>query len=117
MAYDQFGNWISGTQSAPTGDLPGSISGGLSGDGPPDAGLGDAGNVYVDLANDTFYYKTNTGWAALSGGDAGGSGQVGVVDPEGVVTAAVGSPYFNTDNASFWYKTSGSGDTGWTLIS
>lgn len=116
MAYDSFGNWISGVHMTPAGEFPGSVSGGLTGDGPPDSGLGDAGNVYVDLVNNTFYYKTDAGWILLTGGGTGGSGQVGVVDPEGVVTAEPGTPYFNSALATFWYKSSGSGNTGWAWL-
>lgn len=88
----------------------------MSGDGPPDASLGDAGNVYVDVLNNTFYFKTDSGWVLLTGGGAGGSGQVGVVDPEGVVTATAGTPYYNSADATFWYKAGGAGDTGWVQI-
>lgn len=52
---------------------------------------------------------------SLSGG-AGGGGEVGVVDPEGVVTAEPGTTYWNSANQTFWVKQSGSGDTGWVQL-
>lgn len=51
--------------------------------------------------------------AGTAGGGTGGAGIVGVVDPEGVVTAPPGTPYANTLLKSFWYKESGNGNTGW----
>ncbi len=50
------------------------------------------------------------------GGGTGGAGSVGVVDPEGVVTATPGTSYYNTANFTFWFKTSGSGSTGWQQV-
>lgn len=52
------------------------------------------------------------------GGGGGGSGTgqagiVGVVDPEGVVTANPGTTYTNTANQTLWIKESGNGTTGW----
>lgn len=47
------------------------------------------------------------------GGGTGGAGLVGVVDPEGVVSATPGTTYVNTDNGTLWVKQSGSGNTGW----
>lgn len=37
----------------------------------------------------------------------------GVGSPEGVVTAATGSLYTQTDNGQLWNKVSGAGNTGW----
>ena len=58
--------------------------------------------------------------ADSSGGGGGGggsgtgqSGIVGVVDPEGVVTATPGTLYTNTATSNVWVKRSGSGNTGW----
>jgi len=47
--------------------------------------------------------------------DLGGGGlfQLGVVDPEGVVTAVAGTGYVNTLLKKIWVKESGSGNTGW----
>ncbi len=39
----------------------------------------------------------------------------GVGTPEGAVTATVGSTYRNTSNGAFYTKTTGSGNTGWTV--
>lgn len=49
----------------------------------------------------------------VENGGGGTSGLVGVVNPEGVVTAEPGTTYYNTANATFWVKASGSGSTGW----
>lgn len=49
----------------------------------------------------------------VSGGGTGGAGMVGVVNPEGVVTATPGTNYTNTLLQSFWIKESGVGNTGW----
>lgn len=50
----------------------------------------------------------------IGGGGAGGL--VGAVNPEGVVTADPGTSYYNTANATFWYKATGSGNTGWVHL-
>jgi len=85
------------------------------------------------MACDTSTLLTNActyGYAGLSdrdlkiatlvllcdGGAGGGGGEGGSGDPEGVVTAAVGTTYVNTDDNSFWVKTSGTGNTGWTEL-
>lgn len=52
--------------------------------------------------------------SGLGGGGSGTTGLSGSGSPEGVVTAAVGTTYVRTDTGGFWYKTSGSGNTGWT---
>lgn len=51
-----------------------------------------------------------------AGGGSGSGGTVGVVNPEGVVTADPGASYYNTANSSFWIKSSGTGNTGWTEL-
>lgn len=51
-----------------------------------------------------------------AGGGSGTSGLVGIVDPEGSETAEPGATYFNTANATFWVKGSGSGNTGWVQL-
>lgn len=48
----------------------------------------------------------------VAGGGAVG-GLVGVVDPEGAVTASPGVSYANTALHTFWYKETGTGNTGW----
>lgn len=53
---------------------------------------------------------------ALIDGGGGGPGVTflfGVGSPEGVVTATQGVTYVRTDTSGFWYKVSGSGNTGW----
>ncbi len=51
--------------------------------------------------------------ASTGGGGGGGTGMVGVVDPEGVVTADPGTSYSNRVLKTFWYKETGTGNTGW----
>jgi hypothetical protein len=53
---------------------------------------------------------------AAAGGGTGGAGVVGVGSPEGVVTAPVGTAYFNSSTDSFWYKKTGAGSSGWVQI-
>lgn len=55
---------------------------------------------------------------ALNGGagGTGGAGSVGVVNPEGSVTGDEGDTYYNTANATFWVKGSGSGAVGWVQV-
>lgn len=53
---------------------------------------------------------------ALNGGEGSGSATPGVVNPEGSVTANPGQTYYNTDNSTFWVKSSGTGNTGWTEL-
>jgi hypothetical protein len=87
----------------------------LSGAGVPDNSLGNNGDVYVNTINGDIYTKSGGTWAITTGGTgpAGGSGAVGAVDPEGVVTAAAGTTYVNSVNHSFWLKEAGVGNTGW----
>lgn len=48
------------------------------------------------------------------GGGGGGSADLsGSGSPEGVVTASPGATYVRTDTSGFWYKVTGSGNTGW----
>ena len=42
-----------------------------------------------------------------------GAAQTGVVPPEGVVTAAVGEFYWDTNAKALWIKETGAGNTGW----
>jgi hypothetical protein len=87
------------------------------------------------MASPTFFTRghtptlTDSRWfilqrilgAVIDGGGGGGgggsgtgqSGIVGVVDPEGVVTATPGTTYLNTALETFWVKHSGNGNTGW----
>lgn len=65
--------------------------------------------------------KRIAGADSSGGGGGGGSGTgesgiVGVVDPEGVVTATPGTTYYNSADATFWVKHTGSGNTGWQQI-
>lgn len=77
-----------------------------------------------------------TGWSSASVGDylakgtddtlqmvsavTGGGASTGTGSPEGVVTAAVGAFYVQTDASTasdgVWYKQTGAGNTGWVQI-
>lgn len=53
----------------------------------------------------------------LVAGGGGGSGTLhGSGSPEGVVTANVGTLYFDETTPGLWGKTAGSGNTGWTQL-
>lgn len=51
-----------------------------------------------------------------SGGGGGGGGSVGVGSPEGVVTADPGTDYLDSTSNAYWYKKTGSGNTGWVNL-
>lgn len=73
--------------------------------------------VYDELQPDGTYvtrkiHPTNLGFVA--GGTGGGL--IGVISPEGAVTANPGTTYFNTADGSFWIKTTGTGNTGWLAL-
>jgi len=56
---------------------------------------------------------------ASSGGGGGGTGGAGIVgtgSPEGVQTAPVGTSYFDSSANAFYYKQTGSGNTGWVAL-
>jgi hypothetical protein len=67
---------------------------------------------------DKLYYYTGSAWAEFAQG--GSSTQTGSGSPEGVVTAAVGAFYIQTnaspDSDGVWYKKTGSGNTGWEQV-
>jgi len=53
------------------------------------------------------------------GGGGSGTGQSGIVgtgSPEGVVTATPGTSYFDSSANAFYYKQTGSGNTGWVPL-
>ncbi len=50
------------------------------------------------------------------GGGTGGAGLVGTGSPEGVVTATPGTSFYDTTGFAYYYKTSGSGNTGWQQV-
>jgi hypothetical protein len=90
--------------------------GGLSGTGAPSNSIGNVGDTYVDISTGQIYAKDVTNvWVIVSGsaGPAGGSGLVGVVDPNGFQTASPGTTYSNIANHSMWIKETGVGNTGW----
>jgi len=69
----------------------------------------------MSLAEANILVLLNAMSGAIAGG-VGGGGEVGASNPEGSVTAEPGTLYFNTANATFWVKASGSGDTGWQQL-
>lgn len=50
------------------------------------------------------------------GGGTGGAGIVGSGSPQGVVTSPPGTSYFDSSTNSFWYKRTGTGNTGWVEL-
>jgi hypothetical protein len=50
------------------------------------------------------------------GGGTGGPGIVDVGSPEGVITAPPGTSYLDSSTDNFWFKASGSGNTGWVEL-
>lgn len=108
---DAYGNYQAGLSPGPS--LPGSYGTLRHGSGAPDAGLGDDGDGYIDVANGDFYSKKTTGWELQSGVGGAAVTPTGVVDPEGVETAVVGTFYVNTADKTLWFKETGSGNTGW----
>lgn len=78
-------------------------------------GIGDTTPASLLTVGNGDLYEVNSSGSVvgLQGTDAGhyaGSG-----DPEGAQTAAVGSLYQRTSNGTLYQKTSGAGNTGWTL--
>lgn len=77
----------------------------------------DAAKCYVCIPRGMEFaaliYLAN---AFVAGGGGGSVTPPGVVNPEGVVTAAAGSTYYNTANSTFWEKTAGAGNTGWIQL-
>ena len=77
--------------------------------------LSNAGNKQgVIVASDSGYYFSTT---TSSQGTIGAFVRSGTGDPEGVVTANVGSVWLRTDGSTsttLYVKTSGTGNTGWT---
>lgn len=114
MALDVFGNWVPPIldeldPEPPTGGEP------LSGSGAPSDAIGNDGQLYVDEDTGDLYTKSGGTWILYSG-SGGAGGLVGVVDPEGVVTADPGTIYTNTANRTIWIKESGTGtNTGWFM--
>lgn len=49
------------------------------------------------------------------GSGTGGAGSIGVGSPEGVLTASPGTTY-GTAAGGFWYKVTGTGNTGWIQL-
>lgn len=112
MAQDQYGNFVGESEPAPAPN-PRSMRCCGSGVGAPDDADGNNGQTYVNLSNGDLYAKSNDAWQLVTG--SGGSSLVtlGVIEPEGAVTAVSGTAYLNTDLNTFWVKRSGSGNTGW----
>ena len=75
--------------------------------------------IFTPTTNDPFdcqeitLMKINANSTGGGGSGTGGAGIVGVGSPEGIVTATPGTSYFDTSTNSFWYKRTGSGNTGW----
>lgn len=68
-----------------------------------------------EQANKAIVYLLNR---IMVNGSIGGGGAVlyGSGSPEGVETADVGALYIDTDTYSFYFKQTGSGNTGWVAV-
>lgn len=85
--------------------------------------VGFLGETYVDQDAGQLYFKAsddgeNTGWV-LSADGGGGTTECfhGTGIPEGAQVGSVGNYYWRTSTASQYVKQSGSGNTGWILLS
>lgn len=89
------------------------------GHGVPVNGQGFNGNTYVDIDSGIFYSNSNGVWAPAAAGTGAGLTytQGAHLDPNGIVTGSVGDVYHSAPVAggdgSTWWKTVGTGNTGW----
>ena len=113
MAQDAFGNYVCEVETPPLAFLPSSMGGASSGNGPPDDNDGTPdGSLYVDWVGLNIYIKSG-GVYIIYTGPAGGSGEVCVGSPEGVITASPGTTCVDPVNHALWVKESGVGNVGW----
>jgi hypothetical protein len=49
-------------------------------------------------------------------GSGGGTNLSGSGSPEGSVVGTVGQGYVNTNNGNYWVKQTGTGNTGWVIV-
>lgn len=121
---DAYGNYVALPQGSPLITYP--VTAGtslLSGDGNPNTlGIvGGAGSLYVntDGSNTLWTTVNGTTWVQSSGGGGGGGPTllVGVVNPNGNVSAAQ-AIYLNTANQSVWMQPATvATNTGWIQTS
>lgn len=85
---------------------------------------GDHGDYYIDEDAPAIYEKQSNGsttdWAIVASTGGGGGTQEmfqGNGSPEGVQAAPVGNHWWDKANKGDWVKDSGSGNTGWLLLS
>lgn len=64
----------------------------------------------------TWYIEQRILGALVDGAGGGGGNETGSGSPEGVVTAAPGAGYVDTSNGDLWVKQTGTGNTGWVLV-
>jgi hypothetical protein len=91
----------------------------LAGHGVPDPSLGNNGDFYFNLDTAITYIKEGDVWNVVSGSttvSGGGGTVIGVVDPEGSVTAVASTIYWNSAGQTLWVKNAGSGNTGWIQV-
>lgn len=82
-----------------------------------DASSTAAASVTVLIPDNPAYANVGRWINIPVGGGSSGSGTYsGSGSPEGVITAAVGSTYWDITNQVFYVKNTGSGDTGWIDI-
>ena len=78
------------------------------------------GTWYFSDDGTGLYQKTTgtgpTGWTQVSGGTGGTANLSGTVDPNGSVTSDPGALYVNTSGSTIWFKSTGTGNTGWISV-
>jgi len=79
-------------------------------------GATDRGLIVYDDTLAAYYQWSGTGWLEFSSASSVSALYSGIGSPEGVVTAATPSIYFDLTNPAApiqYIKSSGSGNTGW----
>ena len=118
MPQDAYGNYVAGLDPLPTAAAG---SGGVGtvrwGSGAPDAGLGNNGDLYVNLSTGDVYEKSGDTWAVVTGGGGGVNNLSGSGSPVGVETPDyVGQLYTDTDTPSNVWVSLGLTDTDWLMV-
>ena len=88
----------------------------------PEGSLVGSVGEWVFTETGRIFYKasgveTNTGWSEFTSSVGGGSATLGTGTPEGSVTASPGGLYVDTSGPTLYGKTSGTGNTGWQVLS
>ena len=88
----------------------------------PEGSLVGSVGEWVFTETGRIFYKatgaeTNTGWIEFTSSVGGGSATLGTGTPEGSVTASPGELYVDTSGPTLYGKISGTGNTGWQVLS